>query len=299
MKKEKSLKQIYPEMGVVVGVISVSFAAIFVRFTEAPPLVVAFYRLLISVPFFAILALLKHRKEFKKIDKRTYIYCGLAGVFLAAHFVTWFTSLRYTSVASSLVLVTCHPIIIIIASRWLFKEKQSAKAIIGVGIAFIGCVIISGGDYAFEGLAIYGDILAFLGALFMALYILTGRKVRKNISAITYIFLIYLSCLVTLSIGVLITKPPLTGYGTIDIMSFIGLAIICHSIGHGLFNWALAYVSPTFVSTTIIGEVAGSVVLAAIILKEIPTQWQVVGGIVTIIGIVYYNRAYYISGQKK
>jgi len=292
MSKSGKEHFIRPEMGVFIGVLSVSFAAIFVRFNEAPPIIIAFYRLLFSVPLFTFIALKNNREELKSISKKNVVKCGLAGFFLALHFVTWFASLKYTSVASSLVLVTCHPILIIFASKFLFKEQIGKKSVTGVIIAFIGCIVISGGDYSFSGTALYGDILAFIGAICMALYLITGRTVRMKISASVYIMLIYLSCLLVLFLGVIITKTPFTGYSATDFISFLALALICHSLGHGLFNWALAYVSPTFVSTAIIGEVAGSVILAALILKEIPTYWQILGGIITVVGIVYYNVTY-------
>lgn len=279
-----------PKVAVWIGVFAISFAAIFVKITHAPSLITAFYRLFFSLPFFIFYVLLKKREEIFKISIKDFGICFIGGTLLAFHFVTWFTSLSYTSVASSLVLVTSHPLLIISLTIFMHKEYVSKKEIIGVLIAFLGCIVISGGDYRFLGKALYGDFLAFLGAAFMAFYILIGRKMRSRISAAVYIFLVYLSCWIVLAICVIITNTPLYPYTFTDYLSFLGLAWICHIFGHGVFNWALAYVSPVYVSTAIIAEVVGSILLAIILFGEMPTLWQMLGGIITISGIFYYSR---------
>src|SRR5699024_9616031 len=130
--------------------------------------------------------MIKHRHEFKLINRRNWIFSTLAGIFLAAHFILWFESLNYTSVASSVVLVTLQPIFAFLGTYLFFKERFSPGAIISLIIAIFGSVIISWGDFKVSGMALFGDILALLGAIMITVYFLMGQQVRKRLSLMTY-----------------------------------------------------------------------------------------------------------------
>jgi drug/metabolite transporter (DMT)-like permease len=274
---------------VIVAVLAASFSAIFVRLIDAPVMAIGFYRLGFSLPFFAIIVLGWHRKELLEVSPKDLAICILSGVFLALHFFTWFSSLSYTTVASAMILFSTHPIIILLITTLLLKEKTNKKAVIGVLFALVGAAIISGGDYSFSGKAIIGDVLALLGALFMALYFLTGRKMRKKLNAAVYIFLVFTACWLTFGIGMLATRTPFGPYSTSDFAYFIALALVCQIGAHAVFNWSLAYVTPLYLSTSEMGEAIAATILAVVIFSEIPTAWQLIGGMVTICGLIYYN----------
>ena len=274
---------------VVMAALAASFSAIFVRLIDAPAMAIGFYRLSFSLPFFAVAVLVWNRKELFSVSRKDLAVCMLSGVFLAFHFFTWFTSLSYTTIASAVVLCATHPIIILTITTLIFKEKTSRKAIIGVMLALVGAAIISGGDYSFSGRAIIGDVLALFGALFMALYFLAGRKMRKKLNATVYIFLVFGACWLTFGIGMLATSTPFLSYSASDFAYMFAVAMICQIGAHAVFNWSLGYVSPLYISTIETGEAIGATILAALIFAEIPTPWQLVGGIVTISGLIYYN----------
>ena len=271
------------------GAVAASFSAIFVRLIDASPIAIGFYRLTFTLPFFAVAVFIWHRTELKSITKRQLAGCMLGGLFLAGHYFTWFTAIGHTTIASAVVLCNISPIIILIITTLILREKTTVKAVIGVIIALIGAAIITGGDYSFAGDAIYGDIMAFFGALFYALYFLVGRKMRKGINATVYVFIIFATCWAAFAVGMIGTGTQFTGYSVKDYFYLFAFAMICQIGAHAVFNWCLGHVSPLYISTIETGESVFAAALAALLLAEIPTLWQWIGGGITICGLLYYN----------
>jgi drug/metabolite transporter (DMT)-like permease len=274
---------------VVFAAVAASFSAIFVRLVNASAVAIGFYRLTFAVPFFAVAVLLKHREELKKLTIKQIAFSMLGGFFLAGHYFTWFTALGHTTVASAVVLCNISPIIILIITTLIFREKTTGKAVIGVVIALVGAAIITGGDYSFAGKAIFGDIMAFCGALFYSLYFLVGRRMRKEINAPVYVFIVFTACWASFLVGMFVTDTPFTGYSAQDFIYLFAFAMVCSIGAHAVFNWCLGHVSPLYISTIETGESIFAAILAAIIFGEIPTLWQMIGGGITICGLLYYN----------
>ena len=274
---------------VVMAAVAASFSAIFVRWINASAVAIGFYRLTFAVPFFVATVMIWHREELKKITLKQAIGCMFGGLFLAGHYFTWFTAVGHTTIASAVVLCNISPIIILILSTLFFRERTTVKAVIGVFIALVGAAIITGGDYSFSGKAIYGDIMAFLGALFYALYFLVGRKMRKEINAPIYVFFIFSTCWAAFLVGMLATGTPFTGYSGKDYLYLFAFAMVCSIGAHAVFNWCLGHVSPLYISTIETGESIFAAAFAALFFGEIPTLWQWIGGGITICGLLYYN----------
>ena len=151
---------IHPYIPIIIGVVSVSLSAIFVKLANADSGVIAFYRMLFSVLIMLPWFIVKYIHELKRLSKRDWLFSTIAGIFLAFHFILWFESLNYTSVASSTVLVTMQPLFAFIGTYLFFNEKITHKTFIAGGIAIVGSVLISWGDFKISGAAFYGDILA-------------------------------------------------------------------------------------------------------------------------------------------
>jgi drug/metabolite transporter (DMT)-like permease len=199
------------------------------------------------------------------------------------------TGVSHTTIASAFVICNLSPIIILLITALIFREKTTAKAVIGVVIALVGAAVITGGDYNFAGKAIFGDVMAFFGALFYALYFLVGRKMRKEINAPVYVFIVFATCWAVLLIGMLATGTPFTGYSAMDYVWLFVFAMVCSIGAHAVFNWCLGHVSPLYISTIETGESIFAAISAALIFGEIPTIWQWIGGGITICGLLYYN----------
>ncbi len=181
--------KINPYVALAIGVLSVSTSAILVKVSSAPSGVIAFYRLLFTVLFMLPIFLIKYVPELRLITRRDWLFSIIAGVFLAFHFILWFESLNYTSVASSTVLVTLQPLFAFVGTYFFFKEKFSLKAIISSIIAVLGSVVISWGDFKISGSALYGDILALIACALITANLLFGQDVRKRLSLVTYTLL--------------------------------------------------------------------------------------------------------------
>ncbi len=274
---------------VIFAAIAASFSAIFVRLIDASPMAIGFFRLTFSVPFFAVAVLIWHRKALRQVSKRQLLGCILGGLFLTGHFFTWFTAIGKTTIASATVICSSHPIIILFITALFFREKTNGKAIAGVLVALFGAAVIAGGDYSFSGEAILGDFMAFLGALFMALYFLTGRKLRKNMDAAVYVFLVFFTCWAAFGVGMIATGTPFVGYSKNDYFYLFALAIVCQIGAHAVFNWCLGHVPPLYISTIETGEAICASILGVFIFREVPTFWQIVGGLIAICGLLYYN----------
>ena len=283
---------------VVLGAIAASFSGIFVRLINAGTIAIGFYRLTFAVPFFAAAVLLKNRAELRALTKKQVAGCMLGGLFLAGHYFSLFTAVNNTTIASAVMLCNISPIIILIITTLVFREKTTAKAVIGVVIALAGAAIITGGDYNFAGKAVFGDLMAFAGALFYALYFLVGRTMRKNINVPVYVFIVFSTCWAVFLVGMLVTGTPFSGYSGMDFLYLFAFAMVCSIGAHAVFNWCLAHVSPLYISTIETVETIFAAVLAALIFGEIPTLWQWIGGGVTICGLLYYN-FHDIEGEQK
>jgi drug/metabolite transporter (DMT)-like permease len=278
-----------PYIAIVIGVISVSTSAVLVKLAgNAPAAIIANYRLLLAVLLMAPIMILKYRHEFKLITKKDWLLSSLAGIFLAFHFILWFESLNYTSVASSVVLVTLQPIFAFLGTYLFFKERFSSGAVISMVIALLGSVIISWGDFQISGMALFGDILAFIGAIAITAYFLLGQNARKRVSLMTYTFVVYGVSSITLILYNLLLQNPFLGYPTKYWLIFLALAIIPTFFGHTLFNWALKWLSTSTISMAIVFEPIGASILAYFILGEKITWSQWLGGTIVIFGLFLF-----------
>lgn len=278
-----------PYIAIVIAVLSVSSSAVLVKLAAGVPAgIIANYRLLLAVLIMAPYVLLKYRSELKAIKKKDWLLTTLAGVFLAFHFILWFESLNFTSVASSVVLVTLQPIFAFLGTYFIFGERFSLGAVISMIIALLGSVIISWGDFQIGGMALVGDILAFLGAIAITGYFLLGQQLRRSLSLMTYTFIVYGTSSITLIIYNLILKNDFTGYTKSHWLIFLALAIFPTFFGHTIFNWALKWVSTSRISMAIVFEPIGASILAYFILGEVITSSQWLGGFVVIFGLFLF-----------
>ncbi|OZM58723.1 EamA family transporter [Lottiidibacillus patelloidae] len=280
--------KINPYFMLAIGVIAVSSSAILVKLSSAPAPVIAFYRLFFSVVIMLPLFLIKYRHELKLITKRDWLFSAVSGVFLAFHFILWFESLNYTSVASSTVLVTLQPIFAFVGTYLFFKEKLKLQAILSGALGISGSIIVSWGDFAISGMALYGDFLALLACAMVTAYLLFGQTVRKRLSLITYTFVVYGICTFTLFLYVVTLQYELYPYPQSDWLYFVLLAIVPTLLGHTLFNWSLKWLSTSTISMSILFEPIGASILAYYILGEMVLWTQVIGGGVIIIGILMF-----------
>lgn len=277
-------------MTLFLGVFALSTSAIFVKLADAPATITAFYRM-----FFATVMLLpfllinkKNRKELCSLSKNQWGFGLLSGIFLAAHYVLWFESLNYTSVASSTVIVTLQPLFSMVGGYFLFKEHFSKGAVMGCFVAITGSIVIGWQDFQISGQALFGDILAFIAAGIITAYFFIGQHVRKKLSLIPYSIISYASSALFLSMFAFSQQTSFVNYSTQTWLSFIGLAFIATILGQTIFNWLLKWLSTSVISMSILGETIGTCILAYFILDEVISLQQGIGIALILIGLALF-----------
>ena len=280
----------HPMIMIVIGVIGISLSSIFVKYSTAPSAVTAAFRLLWTVVFMtpAVFASSTVRREFFTTPARLVILSTLSGIFLAVHFVLWFDSLNHTSVASSTTIVCTEVIWVALGFCLFLKGKLVWKAIAAIGVTLAGSILIAWSDSA--GGMLYGDLLALLAAIAVAVYTLLGRVVRETVSTTVYTYMVYTSCAAVLVITCIAQNAPLFGYGLSPVIVGLLLALFSTILGHSIFSWCLKYFSPAFVSASKLCEPVVAGILAVFLFGELPGALQLMGSILILGGVWYYSR---------
>jgi len=273
-----------------VGVLAVSFAAIFIRLADAPPLVIAAYRLTIASIILIPIASVKSMRGLKQLSRRDMLLILLSSISLALHFGLWITSLSYTSIASSVVLVTSHPAFVAVISYFLWGERLNRLTIGGIAIALIGVIVINYGGFTFGSQALLGNLLAFLAGFVVAAYLIIGGQLRARIDILSYLTLVYSCAAVILLVAAIISGHSFFGYSTTTYIMLILLALVPQLLGHSCLNLAVRLIPVTLVSVAILGEPVGATLLGCFILSEMPTVNEIVGGLLILGGIFIVMR---------
>ena len=308
MKPQVSRPSIPPIFVLLFGILSISTGSIFVRYAQgyAPSLVIATWRLVIAAAILAPFVLMRQRAELVKLSRRDASLMLASGFFLSLHFATWISSLEYTTVASSVVLVTTTPLWVGLLAPFTVKEPITRWIAIGLGLVVLGSLLVGVSDACtwqsqtlvcpplnefVQGDAFLGNVLALIGAVMAAAYVLIGRQLRVKLSLTLYIFLVYAAAaafllLFSLSAGHSLFGMPPQAYGW-----FVLLALFPQLFGHSSFNWALGYLPAAIVSISLVGEPIGSTILAYFLFSEAPTALKVIGAILILAGIGAASRS--------
>jgi drug/metabolite transporter (DMT)-like permease len=291
----------------ILAILSVSTASIFIRYAQmdgAPSLVIAALRLTFATLLLAPLALTRHWDEIKRLDLRGILLAVSSGIFLAIHFAAWISSLEYTSVASSVVFVSTGPLWVALLSPILLKEHLSRTAMLGLGLALLGGTVIGLSDACvwdagltcpalqdvLQGRAMWGNLLALVGAFTVTGYLIIGRKLRVKMSLVAYIFIVYGMAAISLLVFMLFAGQSPFGYSPKIYGWIFLLAAVPQLIGHSTYNWLLKYLSATLVAVVTLAEPIGSAVLAFFFLNETPAFAVVSGGVLILLGIYLASR---------
>lgn len=295
-------------LAIAVGIMAVSTASIFIRYAqaEAPSIVIAACRLTIAALVMAPFALTSRSKELAALRRSEVFLALLSGFFLAVHFATWISSLEYTSVASSAVLVSTTPLFVALLSPFLLREMPTRWVAAGLALALVGGVTVAISDTcnwqemrlvcpslsAFTGArSSLGNLLALAGAAAGACYVMLGRRLRTKMSLLSYIFVVYGMAAIVLVGFMFATGNSPFGFSAPTYLWFVLLALVPQLIGHTTFNWALGFLSAAFVSITLLGEPIGTTVLAYIFLHETPGVLKIFGAILILSGLLVASRS--------
>lgn len=273
------------------GVIGISTSGPLARLADSPPLTIAFWRLTFALGCIGVMLLrTREWQAYRLMSPRELRVALLGGVMLALHFWSWITSLEFTTVAASVVLVNLHPVVIVAGSALLLHERPSRGQLVGLGAAMLGGAVVAFGDRgAGDGVsrALRGDLLALLGALTVGVYYLIGRRLRAALGLWSYVGLVYAACWAIVALLAVATGTSLRPTSQADWGLFAAIALGPMLVGHTGFNWALRYVPAYVVSLVILAEPVGATLLAVLLpgIAEHPSAWTLVGGVLVLFGL--------------
>lgn len=281
----------------VTGIVAISFSSIFIRWSNAPAPVQAMYRLfltgLLMLPF-----VIRSRPAVRRITKKDWMGIVASGLFLFLHFLLWMESLSLTSVASSTILLALEPIFILAGAYWVFGERTTVRAVIGISTAIVGAAMIGWGDIGLSSTALLGDLLSLLGTAAVSVHLLIGQSLAKRIPSLFYSFAVFTVAALAFLVYNMVRAIPITGYDAREWGIFLLLAIVPTAFGHVLLNWLLQYVNAATVSMSILGEPVGATLLAYFLLGERLYGIQAAAGLIIIWGVWYFmrhNRVHYVK----
>jgi len=268
------------------AVLFVSSGSILVRFAAAPPLALSFYRIGLAALCLAPVSALPAARTWPRLSLRSRLALAASGVALALHFATWVTSLSYTSIASSVLLVNTAPLFAVGFSRLFLGEKAAGHVVAAIGLALAGAALIAAGDWSSAPSSLLGSLLAVAGAIALALYHVAGRGLRETMPLGAYVFTVWTVAALTLALLCALGRVPFVGYDARVISCFVALALLPTLAGHGLVNRSLRSLSAPTVGLFLLGEPLGASFLGYVFFGEVPGRSTFLGGVLVLAALV-------------
>ena len=272
-----------------IGILTAASAATLIELTEAPALAVAAYRMIFAAGLLFPFVILTSGEEILNLDRDRFVFTILAGLFLAIHFATWIKSLDYLPVPASVLLVNSHPIFVALFSFLGLSEKTNKKELMGIGASLIGVGIIVFPKLNQIG-SLMGSLLALAGSITFALYLVSGRNLRKNFSLIPYIFLVYSAAAFILTGSCFTFEVSLSGFERKTYLLMFSIGLVPTVIGHTAFNWSVKHVKATLVSVASLGIPVLASFIAWVVLREPFTVFTIGGGSLIVVGVYLSSR---------
>lgn len=287
---------------ILIAIVATSSAAILIRLAldeSMPPLLIACARLLIATTALTPIALRRYRERLARLSTDELKLIALSGICLAVHFTAWVTSLQYTTVLVSVVIVSTGPIWVAILEVFFLHIRLSRLVVMGLLVALTGGVLIgiplNGSLEAgqagenFEATAA-GALLSLVGALTVSVYMLIGRKLRTKLPVIPYVWLVYGVATASTVIVIGVTSTPVSGFRPQGYLVLLAMGLVPQLLGHSSLNYLLEYFPAAMVSMFSQLEPIGSAILAVILFQELPPGKQIVGSLIIIIGVILASR---------
>ncbi|MDP1875948.1 MAG: DMT family transporter [Actinomycetota bacterium] len=273
-----------------IAVLFISSSGPIIAAIAAPALAIAFWRCFLGSAFTAPWVLLANRREVAGLSRREWRLVIASGLLLGAHFATWIPSLRFTTVASSTALVATQPVWAALIARRRGTHIPR-PAWIGIAIALVGVVVLTGIDLSVDPRHLIGDALALAGAVLAAAYVTVGESARQTVSTPTMTMSAYASAAILLLGLCLVGQQSLWGFSARDWALILALTLGAQLLGHTLINKVLSTTSATVVSLAILLEMPGATIMAAIALGQVPPLGVIPASMLMFAGIVLVIRS--------
>ncbi|MFN2141748.1 MAG: DMT family transporter [Candidatus Promineifilaceae bacterium] len=279
-----------------IGILAISSGSILIRMAQdqgAPSLAIAFWRTMLAALIIYPFTLINKRNEVRALPGPSWLLALLSGLLLGIHFATWISSLAFTSIINSTVLVATVPIWVALASPIVLKEPISRGVKQGITLAIAGTIVISLSAIAEPGGGsnpMLGNALALIGGIAAAGYLLLGRRLRPHLSLLSYTTIVYGMAGLTLLLFNLVSGTAILGYAPQVVALFLVIAVVPQLIGHSSLNWALSFLPAAYVAIVAISEPVGATLLAMIIFREFPGPLVIAGSAIILAGVFLASR---------
>ncbi len=264
-----------------------SIGAILVRWAEAfSPLEITSLRLLLGGGLVGAAAWA--RRQRLRLDGAERRRVLPIGAIAALHFIAFITSLTLTTVAHSLTITYTAPLFIAALSRRVLGEPLPPRTLPGAALAVIGIASLAGFQADLTPRMLLGDLCAVGSAVTFALYSVYGRRERGGIPVLAYASWVYLLAgLLTAPFAVGVLTRPLPGQA---IAAVVAMAIFPMALGHTLYNAAIRRLHPSLPNLIATQEVTLAILLAWLLLGEVPGWNALLGAALTLVGVALVLR---------
>ena len=287
------MPKINPFFILIIGAIAIAFSPIFVRFSDVDPIMTAFYRIFISLPFFLFFSSFNIIEKVKFPEfNNSYVIFLVSGIFFALDLICWHWSIKLTTVSKATFLSNLAPIVVIIFSLIFLKEKFSKFFYLAALLSMVGMLMLLGESFKFNKSQFIGDLLGVLTAVWYGSYIVTISQLRKKYNSTSIMFLSgIVTAIILLTVSILFEQSLIPqSLFTITIIFLLGF--ICQFMGQSFITYSLAYLSASLSSLCLLIQPIAATVLAYFFFQEKLTTIQFFGSALILIGI-YIARTKY------
>ena len=287
------MPKINPFFILVIGAIAIAFSPIFVRFSDVDPIMTAFYRIFISLPFFLFFSSFNIIEKVKFPEfNNSYIIFLVSGIFFALDLICWHWSIKLTTVSKATFLSNLAPIVVIIFSLIFLKERFSKFFYLAALLSMVGMLMLLGESFKFNKSQFIGDLLGVLTAVWYGSYIVTISQLRKKYNSTSIMFLSGIVTAIILLIVSILFEQSLIPQSLFTITIIFLLGFICQFMGQSFITYSLAYLSASLSSLCLLIQPIAATVLAYFFFQEKLTTIQFFGSALILIGI-YIARTKY------
>lgn len=274
---------------VLLGVVGISTSAIWVRWSTAPSLVLVLYRMSLAA-LLLLPAVVRNRDELKKLTRRDWLMTMAAGCCLGLHFASFFEGVRNTTIVASSLLSDTEVLFVAAGSILFLGRKFSRRSWVALFIALVGAIMVALAGSSDGTPTLWGNALSLLSALLLGMYTMIGSECRQRVSNATYTFVAYCFAAATVLVVAVGSGTPLGGYGAVNWLTALAMAVVCTLLGHSIFTWGLKYLSPAYISMVKLLDPLFAAVWG-LFFHEMPTALVLVGGVIVVAGVALYGRA--------
>jgi drug/metabolite transporter (DMT)-like permease len=277
---------------IVLGVLCIGTGPVFVKFISGPGSLIAFYRLLFAGVFLSLMVFFRGRRLQKATSRKVVLGAVLGGVVFSFNVALWVTALSMTTASKVTLLDNTAPIWVGLIGWLLLGKRENWLYWVGLLVTFLGAgLMINITHFQLNSQQGLGDLLGVLCGFTYAFYLLLTSRIRSRMDSITYSWI--LACSGALTLLVFNWAAGYLGQpmSSVNLLLILVMALSSQVLGWILINHALGVLPVAYASVILLGQPVVATLLGILILKEIPSLVQAIGGSICLAGIFLVQRS--------